>query len=488
MIKLDDLNTKSVLILGLGVEGFSTLSFLRESFPQKTIGVADHVPLERLDTESRERITSDSRLALHLGEDYLSSLPSYDIVIKTPGISVARHPEIQGAIRTGQLSSHTALFFANCPGTIVGVTGTKGKGTTSKLIHSMLKAGGVDAHLVGNIGNPPLPLLKQARESSVFVFELSAQQLETVQQSPHIAVLLNVVPDHLDHFVSFENYLTAKQNVARHQTENDFLICNPSLPIPRRIARESRSRLIPCAIEASMDRGCCVEDGQVVSRLSEIPERVVTVQEVEATLPGSFNLNNVVPAVAAAILLGVEIEKIVEGIRDFEPQEHRFDRVGTYRGVTFYNASIATVPEVTIEHLKSLGDDVQTMLLGGYDRGMDFGVLAQRILESKVRTVILFPETGRRIWEAITAKAGEATSTRLPHSLFIDKAKGAEGSMREAVRLAYLHTEPGKICLHSPASPSFGIFKDYKHRGELFKRYVNELARPGSDGPSEKLV
>jgi len=139
------------------------------------------------------------------------------------------------------------------------------------------------------------------------------------------------------------------------------------------------------------------------------------------------------------------------------------------------------VPEVTIEHLKSLGDDVQTMLLGGYDRGMDFTVLAERILGSEVKTVILFPETGHRIWEAIGARAAESSSTRLPRHFFIDKGAGPEAGMREAVRLAYVYTQPGKVCLHSPASPSFGLFKDYKHRGELFKRWVTELAKPGSD-------
>ena len=474
MYKLDQLSNRSTLILGLGVEGLSTLKFLRELFPGKRLGVADRGPLESLDAESQERIASDSHLTLHLGEDYLASLPSYETVIKTPGISVARHPEIQAAISAGTLTSHTSLFFSNCPGTIVGVTGTKGKGTTSKLIHSMLEAAGVDAYLVGNIGNPPLPLLKRATASSIFVFEMSAQQLETIRQSPHIAVLLNIVPDHLDHFVSFENYVTAKQNIARYQTATDYLICNPSLPIPKRISNEARSQVIPSSFESSLARGCFVENGHVVCRLGEVTENIVGLEEVEAVLPGSFNLNNVVPAVAAARLLDVPIERIIEGIRNFEPQEHRFDRVGTFQGVTFYNASIATVPEVTIEHLSSLGDDVQTMLLGGHDRGMDFAVLADRILDSGVKTVILFPDTGRRIWDALTARALESSKS-LPRHLFIDRAQGAEAAMREAVQLAYLHTEPGKICLHSPASPSFGVFKDYKQRGNLFKRWVKEL-------------
>ncbi len=473
MWKLDELQTKSILILGLGVEGLSTLKFLRELFPDKTMAVADLGPLERHDAEARKVIASDPRLVPHLGENYLGFLELYDLIIKTPGISIVRHPEIQRAFEAGKLTSHTALFFANCPGTIIGVTGTKGKGTTSKLIHSMLKAGGLDAHLVGNIGNPPLPLLRQGGESSIFVFELSAQQLETLRQSPHIAVLLNIVPDHLDHFASFENYVQAKQNLALHQTERDYLIYNPAFPVPGRIAAEARSELIPCSIEGRLDRGCFVEEGHVICRLGEAPESVA-LDEVSTVLPGSFNLYNVVPAVAVARLVGLSDGQITEGIRSFKPEEHRFERVGSFRGITFYNASIATVPEVTIEHLKSLGDDVQTMLLGGFDRGMDFGTLAERIMQSAVRTVILFPETGRRIWEAISARA-VGSSSEMPQHFFIDGSAGAEGAMREAVRLAYLHTSAGKICLHSPASPSFGVFKNYKERGQLFKRFVREL-------------
>jgi UDP-N-acetylmuramoylalanine--D-glutamate ligase len=213
MWKLEELETKSILILGMGVEGLSTLKFLRELFPDKNLAVADLGPLERLDAQAQAVIASDSRLVQHFGENYLGFLDQYELIIKTPGISIVRHPEIQRAFEAGRLTSHTALFFANCPGTIIGITGTKGKGTTSKLIHCMLKAGGLDAHLVGNIGNPPLPLLRKAGESSIFVFELSAQQLETLRQSPHIAVLLNVVPDHLDHFSNFENYVQAKQNL-----------------------------------------------------------------------------------------------------------------------------------------------------------------------------------------------------------------------------------------------------------------------------------
>jgi UDP-N-acetylmuramoylalanine--D-glutamate ligase len=229
-----------------------------------------------------------------------------------------------------------------------------------------------------------------------------------------------------------------------------------------------------------VNRGTFVDGRQIACNVNGSREEVVDVGELSEVLPGEFNLHNALPAVAVARLFGVDKVSIGAGIRNFKPEEHRFDRVGTFRGITFYNASIATVPEVTIEHLKALGPDVQTMLLGGFDRGMDFGLLARHILESEVRTVILFPETGRRIWEAITS---QAASTDLPRACFIDKTAGAERAMREAITLAYLHTVPGKICLHSPASPSFGAFRNYKERGELFKRFVAELSESAPQNP-----
>jgi UDP-N-acetylmuramoylalanine--D-glutamate ligase len=469
------LRERSVLILGLGVEGISTFKFLRELFPGKTIGIADKKSLEQLDLEAQALICSDPNVRLHLGSDYLSCLDSYDVIIKSPGISMLTNPPLQLAEEAGKtITSHTALFFASCPGTIIGITGTKGKGTTSKLIYQILKVAGLDAHLVGNIGNPPLPLLKRATASSFFVYELSAQQLEQLQRSPHIAVLLNIVADHLDHFITFENYLRAKQNIACHQSERDYLIYNAAFEAPRRIASQARSQLIPYSIQEPTDRGCFLEGEQIIWRsASGSSEPIISVAEVLSSLPGRFNLHNVLPAISVGKLLQIDTASIVAAIRSFEPLEHRFEVVGTYGGITFYNASISTVPEVTIEHMKELGQNLQTLLLGGYERGLDFSPLGLALAESQVRTVILFPDTGRRILEAIRAEA-DRLSRNLPRSFLLDK-KSPEAMMEEAVRLAYLHTEPGKICLHSPASPSFGIFNDFKHRGNLFKKFVKQI-------------
>jgi UDP-N-acetylmuramoylalanine--D-glutamate ligase len=169
--------------------------------------------------------------------------------------------------------------------------------------------------------------------------------------------------------------------------------------------------------------------------------------------------------------LGIGGEPLRRAVRGFEALEHRFERLGPYRGISFYNAPLATVPEVTLAHLAALGPDVQTVLLGGHDRHLNFSELAGRLVGGGIRNLVLFPTSGARIWQAVRARSA-AASQPAPHAFFVS-------SMEHAVRLAYAHTEPGKICLHSPASPSFGLFRDYRERGRLFKDWVRRLAGDG---------
>jgi UDP-N-acetylmuramoylalanine--D-glutamate ligase len=473
---LTDLWNKSMLILGFGVEGRSTYDFLRPLYPGHTIGVADQTSFDALDPEIQTKLISDRYARLHFGQDYMSSLIEYDIVFKAPGISYA-HPVLQEALNTGRtITSHTELFFANCPGRIVGVTGTKGKGTTSKLIHSILAAEGLDAKFVGNVGVPPLPLLKTAKKSTIFVFELSAQQLERISRSPSIAVLLDIVPDHLDHFENFDAYCEAKSNITRYQSGTDYLIYNAHFPTPRKLATATAANTVPYSVEVLEGHGCYIEDGHIIyCSEAGLREAVTTVQEVQKSIPDSFNLHNVLPAVAVAKVLGIGSQKIIEGIRRFEPLPNRFDALGTYRGITFYRGSLSTVPEVAIGHLKSLGDDVQTVLLGGFDRGLDFSALGDYLVTSQVRNVILFPKTGRRIWQSVSDAAKRKGQAIAIEAFFIQNNEGPEKAMKDAVLLAYKHTDRGKTCLLSPASAAYGVFKDSIERGDLFKRFVEEL-------------
>jgi UDP-N-acetylmuramoylalanine--D-glutamate ligase len=480
-VNISDLCDKSVLILGLGVEGRSTLRFLRAAFPEKTLGLADQHPLGKLSAETRALIERDSHVRKHLGDGYLGSLAGYDVIIKSPGIPV-NLPAYQKALAAGkQITSQAALFFANFPGTIVGVTGTKGKSTTASLLHAILKKSFPDAILAGNIGVPLLDVLGNREQGTgnreeeeagkkIAVCELSSHQLEGLRQSPHVAVLLNIVPEHLDYYESFEQYVDAKENITRYQGAEDFLIYDADHELPRAIAARSKARRIGCSLTSSHDvpqTPGCVFNGDSLIWRSGAGDVENIVAACEVPLPGRFNLLNVAAAVAAAKVLQVPTALVAQAVRDFQPLALRLECVGTFAGVTYFNDPLATVPEAAIAALDTLGDAVDTVLLGGADRGIDFKSLAQRLLRSGVKTVILFPPSGERIWQAIREQS--SATGALPQHFFVK-------SMEEAVEIARRETAAGKMCLHSPASPSFGMFRDYRERGEAFAR----LAKGGS--------
>ncbi len=463
-MKLDVLGRSRIVILGMGREGLETYRFLRAEFPDRMIGVADRLEADRLAPEVRGAIAHDRNLAAHLGENYLQCLRQYEVIVRSPGVPLIT-PAIRQAIGAGaRVTSHIEIFLANCVGTTVGITGTKGKSTTASLIHAILKAGGLDSHLAGNIGVPPLSLLRTAGRGSYLVLELSSYQLDGISLSPHAAVLLDIVPEHLDLHGGFENYVRAKQNITRFQTRRDFLIYNPTHPIPREIAASSLARRFAFGLDGVPGPGGWVEADRVLYRdESGRTETILPLEQVP--LAGRFNLHNVLAAVTAARVLGAAPNAIAQAVRAFKPLPYRLEKVGSFRGVAFYNDPLATIPQAAIAALDALGEGVATMLLGGYDRGLDMTGLARRLAQSAVETVILFPPSGERIWQAMER---EYPAGKLPRRF-------VASDMRTAVSIAYRSTPPGRICLHSPASPSFGLFRDYIERGDLFARYVREL-------------
>lgn len=446
-MKLGDLESKSVLILGFGTEGQATYEYLRKHWPSKPLSIADRRSMDEFSEDVIRRIQDDAALNVNFGARYLDSADGYncEVIIKTPGIP-ATLDAIARARKIGcTLTSHSQIFLSNYPREkVIGITGTKGKSTTSALIHHILKSAGLPAVLVGNIGQPPLTLMDEAAPGTWFVHEFSSHQLAEIETSPHIAVLLNIVPEHLDYYSTFEEYVAAKENITKFQTADDFLVYTADHPIPSAIAHRTKARLKPVT-EADMF------DGMIAA--AEIP------------LPGKFNLENVRAAIAVASLCEVPSDAMQEAIRTFKPLPHRLEPVGTFKGIAFYDDSIATVPDATLAALDALGSNVQTLILGGHERNLDFKEFGQR-LPVNVRTVILFPPTGVRIWQAIETNSNHPA---LPEAFFVRE-------MEQAVKIAYQKTEQGRICLLSPASPSFGTFKDYKERGDLFKAFVRKLS------------
>lgn len=443
---LSDLEKKRILILGFGREGIDNYTFLRKIFPGKTIGVGDRLEFKNLNLKIKNLLKTDTKIKLHLGKDYLKAVKEYDIIIKSPGIPI-HLPEIEKALKAGEVTSQTEIFFENCPGTIIGVTGTKGKSTTTSLIYKILKKGGKKAHLIGNIGKPVLSFLRNANSEDIFVYELSSHQLYNLKKSPHIAVFLNIYPEHLDYYKNFAEYLKAKQNIFRYQRKNDYFIYDPNDKNVRRSARFAKSKKIPISIKKI--------------------EKVIEIKDIP--LVGKFNLNNVAAAIEVGRIFKIKNKKIRKAIKNFKPLPHRLEFAGKFRGITFINDSLATLPEATIAALDALGKNVQTIIAGGFDRGLDFNNLAKRILKSESENIILFPTTGERIWEALRLTS-ILQDKKLPRHFFVD-------NMQKAVKICYQHTGKGKICLLSCASPSFGIFRDYEERGNLFKRYVKKYSK-----------
>ncbi len=421
-MKVSELKDKKILILGFGREGLDTFLFLRKLFPGKVIGIAD---------QSKIKNAKLKKVKLYSGKNYLEAIKSYDVMIKSPGIPFKILPKSA----SGKIVTQTDIFFENCKGQIVGITGTKGKSTTTSMIYEALRAGGFKAHLIGNIGKPVLNLLAKTTEKDVYVYELSSHQLFNLKKSPHVAVFLNVFQEHLDYYRNFAEYARAKANITLHQNKDDYLVFNSQDKVVKKFALKSKARKIPIRGEYyELDKAAA----RAVGRIFKVPQKIT-----ERTL------------------------------KNFKYLPHRLELVGTFRGITFYNDSLATIPEATISAMKRLGSKVETLMLGGFERNIDFKNLARKVLQNKIKTVILFPTTGERIWREIT----KLSKRGLPKHLFLQKYKNGAQYMEEAVKLAYENTTKGKICLLSTASPSFSVFKDYREKGDLFKKYVKLYGR-----------
>jgi UDP-N-acetylmuramoylalanine--D-glutamate ligase len=423
--------------LGFGREGKDTLEFLTKIFPEKTFGIADKDKNCKLQIKNQK----SKKIKWYLGKNYLKALKDYDVIIKSPGIPI-HLPEVERAFREGKITSQTEIFFENYKGKIVGITGTKGKSTTASLIYKVLKEGRLKVRLAGNIGKPVLNYLTPSSENEIFVYELSSHQLYNLKVSPHVAVFLNVYPEHLDYYKDFKEYLMAKANITLWQRKNDFLIYNFKDKNIREIVKKSKAKKIP------------IKDYSNV--LKDIGIK-------KTPFYGEFYGINIACAIEVGKIFGVEKEKIKTAIEKFKPLPHRLEYVGKFKGIEFFNDSLSTIPQTTIAALNSLGNRVQTLILGGYDRGLDFKELAKEILKRKIENLILFPTTGEKIWREILSLVKD--DSQVPKATLVQ-------NMKDAVKIAFEITKKNKICLLSPASPSFGLFKDYKERGNLFKRYV----------------
>lgn len=421
---IQELTGKKVLILGFGREGKSTYHFLKSNNVQCEIGIAD------INEIKDEEVLSDN-VTLHTGEDYLNAMKEYDVIMKTPGISF-KDTDLTG-IRE-KITSQTELFLKYGREKIIGITGTKGKSTTSSLIYAMLKQK-YNVLLVGNIGLPAFDEMNVYNDMDYFVYELSSHQLEFVEHSPHIAVLLNMYEDHLDHYKGYAEYKEAKRNIYKYQRENDYYIFNEDEKDVLNGDRLLKQHLIGIS-----------------------PSNLDMVIPENEDIHGKHNKYNVTVAMTVAKLLNVEDEKIVKAVEEFKPLAHRLEPIGTYNEVTYIDDSIATIPEAVISTVESI-PNINTVIIGGMDRGIHYASLIEFLSQDKVENVILMYDSGKRIYEELHKRQ---TTSNIVYAENLEKA----------VELAVQITKKGTICLMSPAAASYGVFKNFEERGDKFKEYV----------------
>ncbi|MBP6884418.1 MAG: hypothetical protein KBC17_01170 [Candidatus Pacebacteria bacterium] len=376
------LGIETVGILGYRREGKVTEKYLKKFYPKLKIGILD---------EDRDK-------------NYLAKQKNFDLIIKTPGIPKEKV--------TGAYTTATNVFFSQNKNLTVGITGTKGKSTTTTLVYEMLKAGGKKVRLLGNIGNPMLEaLLRKIDKKEVFVIELSSYMLDDIEYSPNISLLINLFPEHMNYHTSLPAYYEAKMNIFKYQKAGDIKILPPFT--------------------------------------AKIPTK-------EIPLLGEHNKMNIRASVAVARALGIKDSAIAKAIKNFRPLPHRLELIGTHNGITFYDDAISTTPQSAIAAIKTL-KNIGTLFLGGEDRGYDFTDLEKTVRKYKIKNIVLFPTSGSRMLK--NKKGLNILETR---------------SMKQAVAFAYKNTPRGSICLLSTASPSYSVWKNFEEKGNEFKKYVKK--------------
>lgn len=469
---MNEYKDKKVAILGLGVEGITSAQFLHKQ------GAIIHVLDRRQKADIDQEFISQAEqigAEFHLGKEYLSDLKAYELIVRSPGIR-RMAPQLLEAEKAGVvITSHIKLFFAHCPCPIIGITGTKGKGTTSTLIYKMLKEAGEDAYLGGNIGVPPLTFLDKLQATSKVVLELSSFQLQDLDQSPHIAVMLMVTSEHLspDKGIGAEEnfhedvseYVDAKRNILRFQTKDDYTVLNRDYIATNESDIYTDGQVYFVSRERETENGCFALGGKVVVRRNGNDDEIIKTKEI--ALPGKHNLENVCAAVMAARLAQVSTKHIIHVLKTFSGLEHRLEKVAEVNGVTYYDDSFSTTPETAIAAIEAF-EAPKIAILGGAHKRSDFSDLGKTIRESESLKAII--GIGSE-WERIKEQVGNG---RFENGLLL--IENAE-NMQQIVLAASKVAQKGDVVILSPACSSFDMFKNYKDRGDQFKQAVLQLAK-----------
>ncbi len=462
---------KSVLILGFGREGQSTLKAFLKAGSAKKITIADQKALSLEMEVFADAAYADYNLQsidFCCGPQYQDFCDDYDLVMKSPGIVLKKDISMYET----EILSQMQLFFEYYRDRIIGITGTKGKSTTTTLLHHILKESGRPAILAGNIGIPVFDILHEVTDESIFVIELSCHQLEYMTISPKWGILLNIYEEHLDHYGTLEKYIASKKKIYENQKDGDYLFVNPDVR-PETGRCSANIKLVDikhikpdCNIES--DKGVDIilnmpSDSDQMLPVISYQNRQCEIPTTEISLLGEHNYLDIAYVYGVCCELGIDDEEFVKGLQSYVPLPHRLQYIGTVNGVAYYDDSISTIDETTIQALNTI-KNADTVLIGGMDRGISYVNLERYLADSKVAHIILMEDTGKRIYEEIQSDYPD----------FLHKERlFVVDHLEDAVSLAKQITKKGGSCILSPAAASYGIFKNFEERGDVFAQLVN---------------
>lgn len=443
----DYFKNKNIAIVGYGITGQELMRFLIKQGAFITI----------CDQKSKIKIEKkyQSKINLKLGKNYLKNLDKFDLIFISPGVplSLINFKKIKNKINTD-----IKLFFDLCSKPIIGITGTNGKTTTTSLISQILKIGGKNVLTGGNIGTVLINQLNKINSISSVVLELSSFQLELLKKSPHIAVILNITPDHMDRYKNFSEYKRAKFNIVKYQNKQDYAILNYDDINVRKLKNKINSQVLFFSTQKILKRGAFLDNDFLVVKDKNKQLRICHRSEIK--ILGLHNLSNVLAAILVGYLLKIPINKIKKAIISFKGVEHRLEFVTQKNKVNFYNDSKATTPESTMAALSAFNSPV-ILIAGGYDKKANFKKLVKVILK-KVKILILIGQTASKIYSLCRKE-----NKKIP--IYLAK------TLSEAVKKAYQNSEKGDNILLSPACASYDMFNNFEERGKKFKEIVSKL-------------
>lgn len=433
---------KKILILGFGREGKSTYKLIRKYLNNQHLWIADL----NENLQENEILRIDENITCISGSKYLENIDNYDIIMKSPGISFV---EIDTSKILNKIKSQLELLLEFFNVYTIGVTGTKGKSTTSSLIYKMLKDQNIECMFLGNIGIPVFDYIDDIKEDMKIVLEMSSHQLEFMRKSPNISILLNVFEEHLDHYESYLKYAEAKCQIYKNQKETDYFLYNSDNEMLRKLVNKTFGITYKVSLKDETDI-------YLKENIIYFKEKAIYDKNEQRNLLGDYNLNNIMFVFGVSEILKLNLNKTIKSISEFKTLEHRLELVGKFDDVYYYDNSIGTIPMATIEAVKALGN-VDSLIIGGMDRGIDYQELIEFLNSTDIMHIICLPKTGHDIAPKLIAG----------RSYIVE-------NLEEAVEVAKKITKKDKSCLLSPAAASYGFFKNFEERGDKFKELVKK--------------